>query len=397
MVAQFKQDASGGELGSTPATDDGSAPPSSAPYTIGPVLMAVGVSCAGAFAFGYHLGVVNGPLETICRDLGVAGNKALEGLVRVRGGVGRSGHVLCCTTGLPGRGGGHARCSGGPGGGLVGPAGDGGQGDCLHTWAEGAVAAAVGAWWQPAVAATSLPALPARVCPGLSASLPAAIKVHAARTHLSRSRLHPPRCHALGTGRRSQVVSSTLAGAALGSLSGGALADSYGRRATFLMCAVPMVAGPLLSAFGTTFSTMVAGRLLAGVAIGVSSALVPTYISEVRWCHAGSGGAPCASVCTCRGFTPRVSQHTTVGRLCGRPLLGLCASTFSHAQSRRPPPPSAKVLSPTPLLLFPPGPTHYRRHRHAAHPNPPRAPYIAPPPPPQRRWRRRASVAPWAR
>lgn len=46
------------------------------------VLAAVAVACMGAFAFGYHLGVVNGPLEAIAKDLGFAGNKALQGLVR---------------------------------------------------------------------------------------------------------------------------------------------------------------------------------------------------------------------------------------------------------------------------------------------------------------------------
>ncbi|KAF6256041.1 general substrate transporter [Scenedesmus sp. NREL 46B-D3] len=124
---------------------------------MGAVLAAVGVACMGAFAFGYHLGVVNGPLEAIARELGFAGNQALSGL----------------------------------------------------------------------------------------------------------------------------VVSSTLAGAALGSLTGGSLAETFGRRTSFMLCALPMLAGPLLSAAATTINVMIAGRFLAGVAIGLSSALVPLYISEV--------------------------------------------------------------------------------------------------------------------
>jgi hypothetical protein len=48
------------------------------------VLSAVAVSCMGAFAFGYHLGVVNGPLEAIAKELGFAGNQALSGLVKCR-------------------------------------------------------------------------------------------------------------------------------------------------------------------------------------------------------------------------------------------------------------------------------------------------------------------------
>lgn len=79
-----------------------------------------------------------------------------------------------------------------------------------------------------------------------------------------------------------QVVSSTLAGAALGSLGGGGLADAFGRRACFLLAALPMAVGPLLSASAGGLNAMVAGRFVVGLAIGLSSALVPTYISEVR-------------------------------------------------------------------------------------------------------------------
>lgn len=55
---------------------------------MGAVLTAVGVACMGAFAFGYHLGVVNGPLEQIAKELGFAGNQALSGLVSSAAGTG---------------------------------------------------------------------------------------------------------------------------------------------------------------------------------------------------------------------------------------------------------------------------------------------------------------------
>lgn len=83
------------------------------------------------------------------------------------------------------------------------------------------------------------------------------------------------------TAARTQVVSSTLLGAALGSFGGGGLADALGRRKSFLLAAIPMAVGPLLSATATSLNPMVAGRFLAGLAIGLSSALVPVYISEV--------------------------------------------------------------------------------------------------------------------
>lgn len=55
--------------------------PAANEYSLSPVLTAVAVACAGAFAFGFHLGVVNGPLEAIASDLGFAGDKALQGMV----------------------------------------------------------------------------------------------------------------------------------------------------------------------------------------------------------------------------------------------------------------------------------------------------------------------------
>jgi len=77
------------------------------------------------------------------------------------------------------------------------------------------------------------------------------------------------------------VVSSLLAGAAVGSLSGGSLADAFGRRAALGFDTILMVAGALLSFMANNLNFMIAGRLIAGVAIGVSSAIVPLYISEV--------------------------------------------------------------------------------------------------------------------
>lgn len=82
------------------------------------------------------------------------------------------------------------------------------------------------------------------------------------------------------------IVSSTLAGAALGSLSGSGLADSLGRNKSLQVAAIPMVAGFFVSATAnSSFETMVLGRLLVGLAIGLSSALVPTYLSEIAPTH----------------------------------------------------------------------------------------------------------------
>ena len=67
----------------------------------------------------------------------------------------------------------------------------------------------------------------------------------------------------------------------MGSLTGSTLADNLGRRKAFLLDTIPLFLGPLLSATASSLGGMVAGRLIAGVGIGLASALVPLYISEV--------------------------------------------------------------------------------------------------------------------
>ncbi|KAJ4973405.1 hypothetical protein NE237_006579 [Protea cynaroides] len=123
----------------------------------GSVLPYVGVACVGAILFGYHLGVVNGALEYLSKDLGIAENAVLKG-------------------------------------------------------------------W---------------------------------------------------------IVSTSLAGATVGSFTGGSLADKFGRTKTFQLDAIPLAVGAFLCATAQSVQTMIIGRLLAGIGIGISSAVVPLYISEI--------------------------------------------------------------------------------------------------------------------
>nr|VDD33604.1 unnamed protein product [Brassica oleracea] len=132
----------------------------------GTVLPFVGVACLGAILFGYHLGVVNGALEYLAKDLGIADNAVL-------------------------------------------------QGKSCFSYSSG---------W---------------------------------------------------------IVSALLAGATVGSFTGGALADKFGRTRTFQLDAIPLAVGAFLCATAQSVQTMIVGRLLAGVGIGISSAIVPLYISEI--------------------------------------------------------------------------------------------------------------------
>ncbi|XP_038996490.1 plastidic glucose transporter 4-like [Hibiscus syriacus] len=77
------------------------------------------------------------------------------------------------------------------------------------------------------------------------------------------------------------VVSTLLAGATVGSFTGGTLADKFGRTRTFQLDAIPLIIGAFLTATAQSVQTMIIGRLLAGIGIGISSAIVPLYISEI--------------------------------------------------------------------------------------------------------------------
>ncbi|XP_060191446.1 plastidic glucose transporter 4 [Lycium barbarum] len=77
------------------------------------------------------------------------------------------------------------------------------------------------------------------------------------------------------------IVSTVLAGAFVGSFTGGALADKFGRTKTFILDAIPLTVGAFLCTTAQSVQAMIIGRLLTGIGIGISSAIVPLYISEI--------------------------------------------------------------------------------------------------------------------
>ncbi|KAK4346785.1 hypothetical protein RND71_033124 [Anisodus tanguticus] len=77
------------------------------------------------------------------------------------------------------------------------------------------------------------------------------------------------------------IVSTVLAGAFVGSFTGGALADKFGRTKTFKLDAIPLAVGAFLCTTAQSVQAMIIGRLLTGIGIGISSAIVPLYISEI--------------------------------------------------------------------------------------------------------------------
>src|ERR1700688_1832308 len=77
------------------------------------------------------------------------------------------------------------------------------------------------------------------------------------------------------------IVSGVLAGAAVGALVGGRLADLFGRRKLLIATAAIFAAGAILCALASSPLVLGVGRIIVGFGIGLSSSGVPVYISEV--------------------------------------------------------------------------------------------------------------------
>ncbi|MQY29780.1 sugar porter family MFS transporter [Nocardia aurantia] len=77
------------------------------------------------------------------------------------------------------------------------------------------------------------------------------------------------------------VGGSLAAGAVIGALFAGRLADRYGRRPTIMVAAVVFTVAVLGCAFAPNYPAMVVARFVTGIAVGISSATVPTYLSEL--------------------------------------------------------------------------------------------------------------------
>jgi SP family galactose:H+ symporter-like MFS transporter len=77
------------------------------------------------------------------------------------------------------------------------------------------------------------------------------------------------------------VVSVVLIGAAVAALGGGRLADAFGRRLMLLVTSLIFVAGAIVCAAAPSLNVLIAGRIIVGLGIGLSTSTVPVYISEV--------------------------------------------------------------------------------------------------------------------
>ncbi|CAN0364705.1 unnamed protein product [Ectocarpus fasciculatus] len=81
------------------------------------------------------------------------------------------------------------------------------------------------------------------------------------------------------------IVSVTIVAAVTAAVSGGPAMERWGRRPVILLAAVIFTVGAVILAAATSYGTLVGGRLVVGVGIGLASLTTPVYIAEASPSH----------------------------------------------------------------------------------------------------------------
>ena len=85
----------------------------------------------------------------------------------------------------------------------------------------------------------------------------------------------------LGDGPLGTLTTAVLAGAVLGSLFSGRVADILGRKKVMLFTAVVFLVGAVWTGFAPSYGSLGLGRGVVGLAIGIASFATPLYIAEI--------------------------------------------------------------------------------------------------------------------
>ncbi|KAJ8520790.1 hypothetical protein ONZ45_g2436 [Pleurotus djamor] len=84
-----------------------------------------------------------------------------------------------------------------------------------------------------------------------------------------------------GPNAQGAIVASMPAGSLIGALSVSQLADRIGRKKTIILAGIVWIIGSILQCAAQNRGMLVVGRIIAGLSVGISSAIVPIYQSEI--------------------------------------------------------------------------------------------------------------------
>ncbi|XP_040504860.1 solute carrier family 2, facilitated glucose transporter member 8 isoform X2 [Gallus gallus] len=85
----------------------------------------------------------------------------------------------------------------------------------------------------------------------------------------------------LDSNQASWFGSIVTLGAAAGGILGGYLVDKIGRKLSLMLCSIPFVSGYIVIISAQNVWMLYFGRILTGLASGITSLVVPVYISEI--------------------------------------------------------------------------------------------------------------------
>ena len=85
----------------------------------------------------------------------------------------------------------------------------------------------------------------------------------------------------LSVAEQGVLVSIILLGALAGALMGGYLADRLGRKWTIMLTAVLFILGSWITAESYSYSLLLLGRVISGIAVGIISVTAPLYLAEI--------------------------------------------------------------------------------------------------------------------
>lgn len=83
------------------------------------------------------------------------------------------------------------------------------------------------------------------------------------------------------TSQQSLIASILTIGALFGGMLVGFCMDRFGRKRTLIGLGVPYTAGWLLIGFAQSLAPVLIGRALTGLAMGITTAVLPAYIAEI--------------------------------------------------------------------------------------------------------------------